>query len=267
MKKLFLVSLFFSSIVIFQSCSKSNNTDQNSQLSNFSVSLVDAPVSYDKVNIDIQDVQIKASTDVSDTGWISLNIARKGVYNVLNFKNGIDTLLGSVQLPAGKISQLRLVLGSNNSVVYNMTYSSMQTPSGQQSGLKLLINATLLPGVDYKYWIDFDASKSIVHTGNNNFILKPVIRVFNEATSGAIKGVISPANSKSLVFAITPLNDTVATTQADTTNGTFLLRGINAGTYSLNVHVTTGNYKDSTKSNIIVVNGNLTDLGNIVLHQ
>lgn len=270
MKRTLIIFNLFFSVFIIQSCSKSTDTassNTSAQTATFSVSLVDAPVAYDKVLIDIQDVQVKASTDASDTGWKSLTIGRKGVYNVLDFKNGLDTLLGKITLPAGTISQLRLVLGTNNSVVYNGISSSMQTPSAQQSGLKLLINATIQAGVDYKYWIDFDAAKSIVHTGNNNFILKPVIKVFNEATSGAIKGVVSPANTKSVLFAITSANDTVASTQADTTTGSFLLRGIAAGNYAVNIHVTNGSYKDSTKNNVTVTNGFVTDLTTITLHQ
>lgn len=260
--------LFLATSLLLFSCQKKDSTSGLvNNPATFTVKLVDAPVAYDKVLIDIQDVQIKASTDNSDTGWKSLSIARKGVYNILDFKNGLDTILGTISLPAGTISQLRLVLGSNNEVVYNGTRANMTTPSAQQSGLKLLINATLLPGVDYVYWIDFDAAKSIVHTGSSNYILKPVIKAFTQATSGAIKGVVSPASSKSVVFAINSLNDTIGTTQIDTTTGSFLLRGIAAGSYSVNIHVTNGLAKDSTKSNVIVSNGVVNDLGTITLRN
>jgi hypothetical protein len=173
--------------------------------------------------------------------------------------------LGTISLPAGNISQLRLVLGSNNQVVYKGVRSNMTTPSSQQSGLKLLINASILAGVDYVYWIDFDAAKSIVHTGANNFILKPVIKVFTQANSGAIKGVVSPTSSKALVFAINNFNDTVGTTQIDAVTGSFLLKGVLAGLYNVNIHVTNGLSKDTTKSNIIVTNGQVSDLGTIML--
>lgn len=254
----------FSILLVFTACTKSSTDSSNATLN---VRLVDAPVAYDKVYIDIQDVQVKVTSDTNESGWTSLNVSRKGVYNILDFRNGLDTLLGSISLPAGTISQLRLVLGNNNSVVYNGVTTSMQTPSSQQSGLKLQINSTFLSGLTYTLWIDFDASKSIVHTGNNNFILKPVIRVFNQATSGAITGIVLPANSKSSIYAITALNDTVTSTQIDTVTGAFLLRGIPAGTYSVNVHVNAGLSKDSTKQNVIVNNGAITTLGTIQLQN
>jgi hypothetical protein len=250
----------------FFSCTKNENNSNDVNLpATFTVKLVDAPVAYDKVYIDIQDIQVKASIDNDDTGWKSLTISRKGVYNILDFKNGLDTILGTISLPAGNISQLRLVLGSNNQVVYKGVRSNMTTPSSQQSGLKLLINASILAGVDYVYWIDFDAAKSIVHTGANNFILKPVIKVFTQANSGAIKGVVSPTSSKALVFAINNFNDTVGTTQIDAVTGSFLLKGVLAGLYNVNIHVTNGLSKDTTKSNIIVTNGQVSDLGTIML--
>jgi hypothetical protein len=250
----------------FFSCKKNENNNNAVNLpATFTVKLVDAPVAYDKVFIDIQDIQVKASIDNNDTGWKSLTISRKGVYNILDFKNGLDTILGTTSLPAGNVSQIRLVLGSNNQVVYKGVRSNMTTPSSQQSGLKLLINASLLAGVDYVYWIDFDASKSIIHTGANNFILKPVIKVFTQANSGAIKGVVSPTSSKALIFAINNFNDTIGTTQIDTATGSFLLKGILAGNYKININVTNGLSKDSTKSNIIVANGQVNDLGTIIL--
>lgn len=261
MKKIFYALLI---LLVFASCTKSSNDTSTTTVN---VRLVDAPVAYDKVYIDIQDVQLKVSNVASDTGWYSLNVPRKGIYNILDFRNGIDTLLGSISIPAGTIGQLRLVLGNNNSIVYNGVTSSLQTPSSQQSGLKLQINATFLAGVEYTLWIDFDAAKSIVHTGNNNFILKPVLKVFNQATSGAVSGTIVPANSKSSIYAITSTNDTVTSTQIDTLTGAFLLRGIPAGNYSINVHVNAGTSQDSTKTNVPVYNGAVTVLGTIQLHN
>jgi hypothetical protein len=67
----------------------------------------------------------------------------------LDFTNGLDTLLGSTVLPAGKISQMRLVLGSRNTVNIDGTISDLKTPSAQQSGLKFKIDATLKAGITY----------------------------------------------------------------------------------------------------------------------
>jgi hypothetical protein len=49
------------------------------------------------VNIDIQKVEVKVETDsagVEREFWETLN-TRPGIYNILNFRNGIDALLAS----------------------------------------------------------------------------------------------------------------------------------------------------------------------------
>ncbi len=261
MKKLFFY-LIPCAILAFSSCSK-NSSSSASGMSSMSVYLVDGPAAYDKVYLDIQSVQVKVSADASESDWQTLAIPRVGIYNLLNFKNGLDTLLGTIQLPAGRINQLRLVLGANNSIVLNGASYPLSTPSAQQSGLKLQIKADLLAGIDYKIWIDFDAARSIVQTGNNTYILKPVIRTFTQAESGAIKGIVLPVAAKGWVFAIANLTDTVSSTPADFFTGAFLLRGIPAASYRVAFKATAGTYRDTTFTGVNVTNGVVTDIGTL----
>lgn len=263
MKKVILFLIPWA-ILALTSCSKNSSTS-SSTTSSMSVYLVDGPAAYDRVYIDVQSVQVKASTDASESDWQTLTIPRTGIYNLLNFKNGLDTLLGTIQLPAGHISQLRLVLGSNNSVVLNGVSYPLTTPSAQQSGLKLAINTDLLAGIDYKIWIDFDAARSIVQTGSGSYILKPVIRTFTQAESGAIKGIVLPVAAKGWVFAIANATDTVSSTPADLSSGIFLLRGIPASTYKVAFHATAGTYRDTTFTGVTVTTGNITDVGTLIL--
>lgn len=253
---LFLAVLLFVSLS-FVACNKSKTAGT----SRFTVSLTDDPGSYDAVNVDIQDIQVNTG---SDTGWTSLPLTRKGVYNLLDFKNGLDTLLTSSELPAGTLSQIRLVLGDNNSVVVNGINHPLSTPSAQQSGLKLNIHATLLEGIEYKLWLDFDAGRSVVETGNGNYNLKPVIRTYSEATSGAIKGAVVPANSNSTAYAIQNGTDTIASAVADTTSGNFLIGGLPAGDYNVAIHA--DGYADTTLTGNVTT-GSVTDLGSVQLHQ
>ena len=259
MKKniLFLIAC---AILAFVACSKNSNSSANGT-SSMSVYMADGPGAYDKVYIDVQSIQVKATTDSTENNWQTLTIPRTGIYNLLNFKNGLDTLLGTIQLPVGHISQLRLILGANNSVVLNGISYPLVTPSAQQSGLKLAINADLLSGIDYKIWIDFDAARSIVLTGNGTYILKPVIRTFTQAQSGAIKGFVLPVAAKGWVFAIANVTDTISSTPADLLTGAFLLRGLPASTYKVSFHATAGIYRDTTFTNVAVINGSATDIG------
>src|SRR5215203_1965455 len=100
------------------------------------VRLTDAPGDYEEVNVDIQGVEIHSEDGNPSQGWMSLEV-RKGVYNLLEFTNGLDTLIASAELPAGKLSQIRFILGENNSLKVSGDVVPLKTPSGQESGLKI----------------------------------------------------------------------------------------------------------------------------------
>lgn len=263
-----LLLLVVAATLMLASCLKNNSYETKGGHANMHVYLADDPGIYDKLYIDIQDVQVKLNNDDSDSaGWQSINLVRKGVYNLLDFKNGADTILGSLSVPAGPVNQMRLILGTNNSVVVDGIDFPLQTPSAQQTGLKLLINTTLSAGIDYHFTMDFDAARSIIKTGNGKFILKPTIRIFTEATTGAIQGIVSPASSKAWVYAIANVNDTIASTAADTLSGGFLLKGIPPATdYQVSFHPMTGGYSDTSYLNVAVRNGMVTNLGTVQLH-
>jgi Domain of unknown function (DUF4382) len=244
--------------VIFFSCKKDKGS------SRLNVYLTDAPAAYDAVNIDVVSVEIKSTDDQGDNGWQQLSQAKTGIFNLLDFRNGMEALLASVELPAGKVSQLRLILGNDNSVVINGTTLPLplQTPSAQQSGLKFNIHADLVEGVTYKIWIDFDAARSIVTTGGGNYVLKPVVRTFTEATSGAIKGIALPSAAAPIASAISG-TDTLSSIPDAT--GNYLIRGVPPGTWKVLIDGNNGYNDDSTLNNVNVVLGQVTNVGTITL--
>jgi hypothetical protein len=261
MKKYLIPLILFCGLFTFLASCKKNSSNSKSTLT---VYLTDAPADYTEVNVDIQQVLINTSDNGSEN-WVSLPI-KPGVYNLLKFRNGLDTLLGSIELPAGKISQMRMVLGPNNTLKEGNTLHELTTPSAQQSGLKFKVQVELIEGVDYKLWIDFDAARSIVKAGNSGkYILKPVIKTFTEATSGAIKGIVLPEAAQAWVYAINGI-DTVASAKPEAITGKFLMRGIAAGSYKVSIDAT-NNYKDSVINNVAVSIGNVTNVGTVTLTQ
>jgi hypothetical protein len=212
--------------LIVIACSKK---DASSGKARFQVALTDDPGDYDMVNIEVKDIRINYSNK-GDEGWVSLDGIRPGNYNVLRLVNGKDTLLADAQINAGRIQQIRLVLGENNFVTVDGKTYNLQTPSAQQSGLKLNIHQDVSEGLTYKLLMDFDASRSIVKTGNGKYILKPVIRTSLEAIGGSIKGYVLPNTVSTAVYAVQG-TDTITGTYAN--NGAYVLKGLNAGTYTL----------------------------------
>ncbi len=257
MKKISFI-LFAMITMGFMSCSK-NDQGATTKLE---VRLTDSPGDYQEVNINIQDVQV--NTQTGETGWQSLSV-KKGFYNLLSLTNGLDSLIGTATLPVGRINQIRLVLGSNNTLKVNDQIVALTTPSAEQSGLKLVVDAELKAGVTYKLLLDFDVARSIVVTGGNTYKLKPVVRVITQALTGAIKGVITPVISTPAVYAIIG-TDTLATTYADSVSGKFLLQGLTANTYLISFAPKTG-YIPLTKASVNVTVGNVTDLGTVPILQ
>jgi Domain of unknown function (DUF4382) len=257
MKSFFV--LLLASIFLSNACTKSNNSSSSGEAT-MSVYLADDPSVYDKVNIDIQSVEIN-----DGSGWRPLNMINPGVHNLLNFRNGRDTIIASSRLAQHTITQIRLILGPNNSVVIGGVSFPLETPSAQESGLKLNVDIQLTAGIEYKAWVDVDAARSIVATGNGKFILKPVMRVFTQALSGSVKGIVLPSAADAFVYALNA-GDTIASAKPDSATGNFLIQGLTAGTYSLSID---GNnsYSDTTFTNVDVTTGNVTDIGTVQLHQ
>lgn len=236
------------------SCSKDTIRNESSRLK---ISLTDAPGIFEEVNIDIVGVKI-----ILNDSLVELN-AQTGIYNLLDFVNGHDTVLVDEEIPNGKLSQIRLILGYNNSVKVDSIVYNLKTPSAQQSGLKLNVHKEFFSGIIYTYVIDFDAGKSVVNTGNDKYILKPVIRVFSEAITGAIQGVVQPVEANPLIYAISTTDDT-SSTFSDTLSGKFMFRGLNEGTYRLEF-MPDNSYNDTTLYDVEVLTGNVTVIDTLYL--
>ncbi|MCB9315112.1 MAG: DUF4382 domain-containing protein [Lewinellaceae bacterium] len=170
MKKNPLLLLICILLFVAWACEKDDSTSGKTVLN---VRLTDGPGDYQQVNVDIQEVRLKMADDTSQ--WLSL-ATNAGIYNLLDFQNGVDTIIATGPVPLDVLKEVRLVLGPENSVMVDSTLYDLETPSAEQSGLKIKIDKSLGLVLD-SLTLDFDAEKSIVKTGNGKFILKPVIKV------------------------------------------------------------------------------------------
>ncbi|MDH5207684.1 MAG: DUF4382 domain-containing protein [Burkholderiaceae bacterium] len=173
------------------------------------VALTDAPRcrvgndDLDKVFVTVERVRVHraADADPASSGWvdIAINPARK--LNLLDLTNGRLEELGTVPLPAGDYTQVRLVLSPNrgadpaNSLVRagDMTEIPLRTPSAAQSGLKIIRPFTVQPNAMADLVIDFDACRSIVALGRGNggYLLKPILSAHLRLVA-AIAGFVDP---------------------------------------------------------------------------
>ena len=235
--KLILMAVLFSAGLV--SCSDDDDSvDQgNGENAQVRFELTDAPGDYEEVNVEVVDVMVQTETSAEaegadEEGWVSIGEVNGGVINLLDLTGGVTHLLGDTELPAGKLNQVRLVLGGENSVVVDGTQYTLQTPSAEQSGLKLQVNETLEADTEYTFLLDFDVDKSVVKAGESgNYILKPVIRVSTQE-AGSIVGSVHPTTHQALVVAT---NGTVTVSAYTNAEGNFKLSGLPAGTYLVTV--------------------------------
>ncbi len=237
------------------SCKKEKEVTPADPPTPYHIRMTDAPAAYLAVNIDLQAVEVTGSGST-----VMLNVT-PGIYNLLHFSNGLDTLIATGSLTMSRVEQIRLILGTNNTIVTSTGTYPLKTPSAQQSGLKLNVHHNLQPGVDYYVLLDFDAAQSIVENGNGDYSLKPVIRTVETALSGSIRGKISQPGVAATVTATSGVASYSSVVNA---NGDFVIAGLPAGSYTLTVTPVLP-YATVSLPNVNVTVGASTNVGVIVI--
>jgi uncharacterized protein DUF4382 len=232
-----------------------------------SVSMTDAPAcGYDQVNVTVSKVRIHQSDTADDNtpGWtdITLNPARK--INLLDLNDPTQPnfallTLGQTPLAAGHYTQLRLVLAPNsnnpnsplaNSVVLSGTNDeiALDTPSGIQTGIKLIHQFDVASGQRVDLLLDFDACHSIVQTGNGTYKLKPVIKVIPTVLNG-INGFVDKT-LPNVVVSAQQNGNIVRATMLNTQTGEFFLAHLATGNFD--VVITADNHATAVISGVPV---------------
>lgn len=253
MKKIFLVASLIVFGITFNACS--SDSDNNGKYA-YKVRMTDAPGPYDEVNIDLQAVEVIGSNGQT----ITLNTTA-GIYDLLTLSNGISTQIASSTLGDVKASQIRLLLGTNNTVKVNGISYPLATPSADQSGLKINVTQTLLENVDNEIMIDFDANTSIVETGTGTYKLKPVLRTIDATLAGAIKGTLA-VPARAMVTATSASN--VVYSSSVNGAGQFQVSGLPAGTYTFTVTPALPALP-VTRTGVVVTSATTTNIGSINL--
>ena len=249
---------FILSILVFGFIINSCSNDSTNSSYPVAIKMTDAPGPYDAVLVDLQGVEITGSGGET----VTLN-AKKGIYDLLELSNGVSALIATDTLQTSKIEQIRLILGTNNTVVLDGVSYPLSTPSADQSGLKLQVHQTLDQGILYTILLDFDANKSIVMTGTGTYKLKPVIRTIQTAVSGSIKGKISPVGL-AVVTAVSATDATLSFSTNVNAEGNFMVMGLPPGTYNLTITPVLP-LLPVVKSNIVITAGITTDIGTTIL--
>lgn len=225
-----------------------------SALGTMRLSMTDAPAcGFDAVHITVDRVRVHQSAGAvdADAGWSEVVLLDPATgkpqpkrIDLLTLSNGVLEPLGQTDLPAGKYTQMRLVLAPNTAAdpLANAVTPTggaetvLTTPSAQQSGLKLNVNIDIPVGKVADFALDFDACKSVVKRGNSGeYNLKPVIAVTPIVSDAGLRviGYVDPAIAVgSTVVSVQQAGVPVKATAPDAT-GQFVLYPVPAGTYDL----------------------------------
>lgn len=226
---------------------------------------------FDSVFIDLQRLQVKLEDDtLPNGGWVNLAI-HPGVYNILRFRNGLDTLFATGTLPNARIRKIKLVLGTQNSAMKNGQSFPLRVKDEDREVIANLDNSNfeITQTGQVLFWIDFDAGNSIQPdnsgSGNGNgYRLKSHIKIFTRSNSGRIEGRVLPRAADAIVKAV--IGSDTATAIPDDDDGEFKIVGLNAGTYKILIDGQNG-FNDTIINNVIVRNREDTHLSTITLHQ
>ncbi len=249
------------------SCKKelSSGEDIPAGKSKLTVFLTDDPsLIFDSVFIDIMLLEVKVEAPGGAEFWDTLPI-RTGVYNILKFRNGVDTLLTTAYIPGGEIKKLRLTLGNRNSVMKNGTSFPLFLHNNNRQVIIDIPDIDRIDPNNFRIWIDFDGHGSVIRLRDNQFELRPRIHSFNNSRGGKLEGEVKPGAALPAIIKVIAGNDTLLAV-TDNHDGKFKVRGISSPSVKV-IIIPSNGYKDSTISNVLIRPGKETELDDIVLHR
>lgn len=278
-KSLFVVLL--TALALVFSCSDEN--DSVNQTGKLVVQLTDAPFPHDLVaeaNVTIFKIEARYKKDIlesdmegtakeegEDNPFIVL-MEEEIQVNLLELTNGVTETLLNTEVPVGTYDLIRVYVKGVNIVLTNGATFDLKVPSGEQTGIKIFIKPGLVVtgGLTADLLLDFDVSKSFVAKGNRDaisgFNFKPVIKACNRSTTGTLMGQVTESLDDVMVgvegaqVAIYA-DDILSTTTFTDVDGGYMIMGLDAGIYR--VEVEKEGYEIQTVEGIEITVANKTE--------
>lgn len=168
-----------------------------------SMSITDAPSDHSTVEgvfLTVQEIQYHMNNEV---GWqIFKGFSGPYTFNILELQNGESAFLGEMDLPAGRITQIRFVLDlpllhsgtpSNPGCFVRFNDGSPDAPiyipaSVEEVGFKFTGSFEVPVNGEVEIITDFDVRKSLLLLNNGNYFLQPTVRMLIESETGRIIG-------------------------------------------------------------------------------
>jgi len=251
--RLIAVLLVTVGVLFVSGCDSAGSSSEPAQGS-FTLRLTDAPAALDSAVVTVdrvvlvgEDAEDESDDNESDDdngedengdddddngeededGLITLTDSTRQI-DLLQLQNGNTALLADgITVPEGEYSQLRFVLGDENYVVVDGSRQMLQVPSGQQSGIKIILPEVEIEndGDRLEVTLDFDVEESFIEQGDGTFRFKPTIKVKDVFVNGnsvetvSVEGIVTAVDAGGGTMAVDSIPfATTSQTEFDDTN-------------------------------------------------
>jgi len=178
------------------------------------VSLTDATTdTYAAVYISIDRVEVRSVNAAADEAEWETVATTPATTNLLELVNGVRQKLGETTLKEGIYTQMRLILDTEPVSGENIlgephpfahytiasdtnTITELKVPNALSSGIKLNSVFSISGGETTDVVIDFDASRSVVETGSDKHLLRPVLKAFEPQASASLSGGVAQSDTQ-----------------------------------------------------------------------
>lgn len=267
------------STMVLASCGGGGAGALSSGLASFS--LIDAPAcsTVSDVYVTVTGVQL-----VGEQGTYTMTLPTPQPVDLVTLTNTHSLNLGQISAPAGTYQRVNLLLAPTgnsapyaNYVVVSGTNYPLTIPSGAQSGFKINGEFNLTANGQANLTVDFNACRSVVVAGSSGqYILKPVLNLFDDGATGGVSGVVQTAPSTptpgAVVMVENPTTGQVIRSTVTAADGSFSLPFLPAGTaYEVVISSPAGtttpmpNLQSSVVTGVPVQAGTTTSLGSITV--
>jgi len=134
------------------------------------------PADVEHVFVTLANIEVHRVSD-NVTGWETIPIPTGNMTFDLMDVIGVEKVLGSANVTAGKYTQIRMDVDSVEVVTVDGDNFTAEVPSGK---LKIVRPFEVGAGVTTVLTLDFDGEKSLIITGKGKAIFKPVVKLLIE---------------------------------------------------------------------------------------
>jgi hypothetical protein len=209
----------------------------------------DAPsCGLDEVNVSIGKIRFHKDFQATNasSGWSEVVFAqgtkKVNLLNAASVLGGGTMSIGSVTLPAGIYTQMRVVIETPVAAVQNpntirlkgsTAFVNLETPANLATeGVKMPIDLTIEEGKQANVVFDLDACNAI-HPRATNYVLRPTSRVVPTALNGVSGYIDKAALASDVVITAQQGGISAATAVPNPTTGEFMLPRLPAGNWDV----------------------------------